>query len=579
MSDQDLDARCAQARQHLDAGRFGEAERDYLAILRERPGHAAALHGWGRLALAQGRPADADKALRAAVQRSPGDPGIMIDMARCGQAIGDADTAEVFARLAVLTDPHLVEAHLTLAAVLQSRGRTLEVTLALRRAFELEPAREDVRMALTQAQAAAGRSVERPEPRPEIYHRLGRELQQRRRLVEAAEAYRSALAQQPDLAEAMIDLATVYQQCQELDAAIELYREALAHKPDSAQALCNRAMALQGVGRLDEALRNFDAARALAPDAPLVRLNNAMLLLMLGRWEEGWVEYEWRWKLPRRQRTPMAPAWDGSPLGARSLLVFSELGMGDTIQMLRYLPLTVDTIDGRADGRLFLACQEPLRPLIAGMPGVELITGATLPKPVDFELAMSSLPRVFGTRPDNVPPQPTTLRIPEESAAAEVVRRRPRPRIGLVWAGNPEHLNDDTRSIPLGFLRPLAEEHAYAIFSLQKGPGERALDQVVFKRGIIPLGPLLVDMAQTAAAIMELDLVISVDTAVAHLAATLGKPTWLMLPYASEWRWLLEREDTPWYPTMRIFRQRNRGDWVEVLERMVAELKRRFHET
>jgi tetratricopeptide (TPR) repeat protein len=576
MNDQELDSTCVQARAHLDAGRLVEAERGYLAVLRERPEHAAALHGWGRLALARGRPADADKALRAAAQRAPGDVGVMIDLARCCQATGDTDAAEVFARLAVLTAPHLAASHLALAAVVQRRGRAVEALPPLRRALELEPGREDVRVALTQLQMAAGWNVERPAPPPQVCYRLGRELQQRGRRVEATEAYRSALELQPDFAEAMIDLAMVHQQCQELDAAIDLYRQALAHKPDSAQALCNRALALQALGRREEAMQDFEAAQALVSDAPLVRLNKAMLLLMLGRWDEGWVEYEWRWKLPRRQRQPIAPTWDGSALGARSLLVFSELGMGDTIQMLRYLPRITDTIDARAGGRLFLACQEPLRSLIAGIPGVEIITGATLPKPADVELAMSSLPRVFKTRPDNVPPQPTTLHIPDQSAAAEAAGRHPRPRIGLVWAGAPEHLNDDTRSIPLGFLQPLAEMSGHTVFSLQKGPGERALDQVAFKRAIIPLGPLLSDMAQTAAAIVELDLVISVDTAVAHLAATLGKPTWLMLPYASEWRWMLEREDTPWYPTMRIFRQRHRGNWTEVVERMMLELKTGF---
>ena len=358
---------------------------------------------------------------------------------------------------------------------------------------------------------------------------------------------------------------------QDLESAIESYQTALGHDPRSAQALCNLGLAYAGLLRHDEAMAAFEDAERIAPDAPLVRLNKAQLLLMLGRWQEGWDEYEWRWKLPRRQRTPLAPAWDGTSVGTRTLLLYSELGLGDTIQMLRYLPLVART--KAQGGRVLLACQPPLRRLLSAIPGVETVRETDPVPPIDAELPLCSLPRLFATRPDTVPPQPPGLFVPADCAAARRVRAERGPRIGIVWAGNPGMLNDDVRSMPLAALAPLACLPNLALFSLQKGEAaEVQLATAGFGDRVIALGPLLHDMADTAAAILEMDLVITVCTSVAHLAASLNKPTWLMLSYPSEWRWMLGRDDTPWYPTMRIFRQDRRGDWDGVVSRIVKAL-------
>ena len=377
-----------------------------------------------------------------------------------------------------------------------------------------------------------------------------------------------------NLAAAAINRGIQHHRLQELEQAVACYRTALHHTPNSPQALCNLALALAGLLRHEEALSAFEAAQAIEPEAPLVRLNKAQLLLMLGRWQEGWEEYEWRWRLPRRQRTPLAPPLPRLPVGAHTLLLFSELGLGDTIQMLRYLPLVVNTVDRTGGGRVLLACPPALRRLLGDLPGVEILHESNPLPHVDFELPLSSLPRIFGTLPDTVPPQPAELYIPRESAAAARVGSLEHPRIGIVWAGNPQMLNDATRSMPLKHLAPLAERQGGSLISLQKGEAEQQLDAVAFGARIIPLGTFLHDMADTAAAIREMDLVISVCTAVAHLAATLNTPTWLMLAFASEWRWLLERADTPWYPTMRIFRQHSRGDWPGVVTKIVAALER-----
>ena len=225
-----------------------------------------------------------------------------------------------------------------------------------------------------------------------------------------------------DLATAAIERGIMHHRHQELEEAIASYRTALQHRPDSAQALCNLGLALGGLLRHEEALAAFEAAQAIAPDAPLVRLNKAQLLLMLGRWQEGWDEYEWRWRLPRRQRAPIAPPLTQLPVGAHTLLLFSELGLGDTIQMLRYLPLVANTVDRAGGGRVLLGCPPSLRRLLGDLPGIEILQEPDPLPNIDCELPLSSLPRIFGTLPDTVPPQPSELFIPRASVAAEIGR-------------------------------------------------------------------------------------------------------------------------------------------------------------
>ncbi|HTT47593.1 MAG TPA: tetratricopeptide repeat protein [Pseudolabrys sp.] len=570
----EIEQQVAGARAQLAARRYADAEHAFRAILKQRPQHAGALRGLGELALVAGQFDAAEGLLKSALEQAPDSIEILISLAQCADAKNDHETAEVFARLAVGLSPQSTAAHLALAHVLNATGRIGEVAPELLRVLELDPARSDVRIALARVQLAASPRVETRPPPPKVSYRLGRELERRGRRLDAAEFYRAALAQSPDLAAAAVDLAALHHQWDDLDGAVRLNRQALDSASNHAQAHHNLGLALMGLDHPEEALREFDAAQAFAPDSVLVGLNRAMLLLLLGRWDEGWKEYEWRWKLKRRARTPLAPPWDGSPLGEHTLLLFSELGLGDNIQMLRYLPPVLQRVSDAT--RILLACPEPLRRLFSRLPRVQLVQAGDPVVKIDYELPLCSLPRIFGTRPDTVPPVFNDLFVPERSSAADALREWPKPRIGLVWAGNPEHLNDANRSMAFGLLHPLINETRYVFVSLQKGAGEAELDRTPPARAVLDLAPELADMADTAAAIAELDLVISVDTGVAHLAGTLNKPVWLMLPFASEWRWLRETESTPWYPSMRIFRQRRRGDWPELVARMRAELGRRF---
>jgi tetratricopeptide (TPR) repeat protein len=577
MNDLEVERRLAHARDHILGGRLSEAEREFLAILHIHPQHPGALHGLAQVALRAGDSSKAHAALGVALEAAPNDIELILDMARANQAQQDAAEAEVFARLAVMMEPSSVAARLVLADVLSSSGQRIGAIRELLRAHELQPSHADIRLRLEQSRLATGFEVLLCQPSANVCHRIGSELEKRGRHVDAADQYRRALAQQSDSVAVLIRLAVLHQQWEDLDTAIELYQKALSQEPASAQALCNLGIALQQLQRHTEALDAFDKARRASPDSPIVGINRAMLLLLLGNWEEGWEEYEWRWKLARRRRPAVAPTWDGSVVRHRSLILFAELGMGDTIQMLRYLRLVSERMDPATGARLLLACQQPLRRLISGIPGIELVEPEAETPPLAYEMPLGSLPGLFKTRPDSVPPQPKTLFVPENSLAAERVRLLPKPRVGLVWAGGSDHLNNATRSMPLAFLRSLVAATDCSIISLQKGTAENELKDTDFSSSITSLSHLLSDMAETAAVIRQLDLVISVDTSVAHLAGTLDKPTWLLLPYASEWRWLLGVETTAWYPSMKIFRQHRRGDWPELVDRVSGELRKWCH--
>ena len=324
-------------------------------------------------------------------------------------------------------------------------------------------------------------------------------------------------------------------------------------------------MALHGAGRHEEALAAFAAAVELLPTSPRAHFYKGFMLLLLGRWQEGWRDYAWRARLEPGPSLP-GPAWDGGALGGRILLLEAEQGLGDTLQMLRYAPLAA-----ARGGRVALAVPAPLRRLLEGFPGVARLYGPGDFIEYDVRAKLFALPGLFGTTPDSVPPAVAPIAIPADAPAALPIRAARGHKIGLVWAGNPRHPNDRNRSCPLAALRPILDVPGCRIFSLQTGAACEEAAQ--FDERIVRLDHALADMADTAAAIAALDLVITVDTSVAHLAGTLGKECWLMLPAACDWRWLLDRSDTPWYPRMTLFRQKGHGDWHGVALRIASALQ------
>jgi hypothetical protein len=342
-----------------------------------------------------------------------------------------------------------------------------------------------------------------------------------------------------------------------------------------AEAHCNKGAVLHAQNRVAEARATYQHALQLKPALAKAALNLGMIELVMGEFAAGWKNYEYRWNgAPFQPRDLQRPRWHGEPLRGARILLHAEQGLGDTLQFIRYVPLVQ-----AAGGVVILEVQDRLMSLAAEIPGVvEVVSwGAALP-PFDCHCPLLSLPLVFETTLETVPAEVPYLYLPEASHAKMKLFPWPEDglRVGLLWAGNPTFLHDSYRfrSATLELFRPLVEMEGPHWFSLQIGEPAQELSKAPWATGIVDLAPMVDDMGDTAAQIAKMDLVITVDTAIAHLAGALGVPVWVLLPYTPDWRWLQDRPDTPWYPSMRLFRQSQPGDWTSVMEAMTAELKK-----
>ena len=410
-------------------------------------------------------------------------------------------------------------------------------------------------------------------PAPPFYHNnLGNVLHEQGRFSDALLCYEEALRRDPLYAEAHNNLANSLHQLGRFQEALPHYLEAVRLKPDHAEAYNSFAAALRDQGLLSEALGCYEEALRLAPENADAHAGRAILWLLLGDFERGWPEYEWRWKakgFPRR--VFQQPLWDGALQPGPRILLHAEQGLGDTIQFLRYVPLVKQT-----GATVLVECQPRLVPLVETVEEIDQVIAAGLPLPAfDAHLPFLSLPGVFHTTLETVPNRVPYLRVPQ--AKLESWRRRVGAggfkKVGIAWAGSPTYKKDRDRSLSLSEFAPLSGIPGIRLFSLQKVTGEREFLSGAAGLEIEDLEAGADEITDTAAAIQSLDLVIAADTMVAHLAGALGAPVWTLLPYAADWRWLVGREDSPWYPTMRLFRQPSPGNWQPVMEGVVEALR------
>jgi len=396
-----------------------------------------------------------------------------------------------------------------------------------------------------------------------------------KRHEEALASYDSSLAIRPDHAKTCNDKGAALAELGRFGAALKCYDKAISLQPDSAETLNNRGLALAELGRFDEALASHVSATTVRPDLAEAHFDEGLCRLLTGDFRRGWEKYEWRWKRKDRRwkiRDFPQPKWLGEEeIGGKTILLHTEQGLGDTIQFCRYASLAAER-----GAKVVLVVQPTLRSLMESLAGPVQVLAEGDPLPAfDLHCPLPSLPLAFRTTLDNIPGRVPYLK-PDESRI-DFWRTRLGPktlvRVGLVWSGHPEHKKDRDRTLPLKDLAPLAGAGC-ALFSLQKEI--RDSDKEAFESiGVIrQFGDELNDFSDTAALASFMDLVISVDTSAAHLAGALGKPVWILLPRAPDWRWLLDREDSPWYPTARLFRQPKPGDWQSVVERVTAELLR-----
>lgn len=606
-------------------GFWERAESHYLACLEAKPDHGEALHLLGLLHADTGREDTAMQLLRTAIavegptealcrnlgvlferrqqfvpaqacyrqaiEASPDDHGLRRSLARMLVANGQVGEAEAQWRHLTCQPAAEAEDWLHLGNVLATQGRAAEAGEALLAVVQhprVSPAQlveahyhlGIVHMRLNQPYEAAEAFRLALQGNPNHVQALNNYaivLQALGQRADAADAYRKAIGLDPAFTLAQYNLGVVLQEMDQADEAIAQYRDYLEAKPEHDAAWTNLGNCFLAKNDFAGALACYEKTLQISPEEQAARWNAGIVQLLQGNLREGWKGYELRYDVkgatPRRAFT--TPLWQGEPLAGKSILVHAEQGLGDTLQFCRYLPLLAEQ-----GAKVVVEVQPQVMPLVATMPGVATIVagvptppGGTAPvdhlPECDYQLPMLSLPARFDTTLENLPAKVPYLQAPPDAVAtwAEYFAAFAGVRkIGVVWQGNPNHKNDRNRSMPAETLRWLANVPGAKFFSLQKGiPVPEGLP-------LEDLGTRLGDFSDTAGLVENLDLVISVDTAPAHLAGALGKPVWLLLPYAPDWRWLVDRTDSPWYPTARIFRQQYPKDWDGVLREVAAEL-------
>lgn len=487
-----------------------------------------------------------------AAELNPENPEIHYNLANTHLAAGHVDHAIAAYHGVLDHDPDHASALNNLGLAYKKNGDLLRAKQALEKAVALQP------------------------DNALFHNNLGTTLQAGQHYEAAVNHFKHALCAHPENAEVHFNLGYCLQHSDALEAAAQSYQTALALKPDFFDAHNNLGITFRLLGRFGPAETHHDHAVRLRPKHDDAHWNRSLLHLLRGDWTRGWPDFEYRLTQSGWMRNypykPDVPRWDGSFLNGRRILVHDEQGYGDTIQFVRYLPL----VKSRG-GHVILETRRALAPLLSGFDGIdERVVRSDDHRPdtaCDVHIPLLSLPMIFNTMPDTVPgPAPYLWADPRKAAFWESRVRGGGFKVGLVWAGNPNHQNDAHRSLPPELFEPLFKREGIRFFSLQKGVDPRQKETLFQHYPIIDTESRLGDFTDTAGLIHHLDLIISVDTAVVHLAGAMGKPVWVLLPLIPDWRWLLDRTDSPWYPSARLFRQKRRGDWETVIEKVREDL-------
>jgi len=515
-----------------------------LQILSIDVRHADALYLLGMIAYKTGRIPVAVSMIRRAIAVNPRRPYYHSNLGNALCAQDKLDEALLCFEHALEIDPNYAEARFNHGNVLREQKKYDQAVVCYQRALAVKPGYVDAMCNLG------------------IVYGLQNKLDQ------AASIFKNALTVAPDRTDLICNLADVFHTQGKPSQAVPLFERALALKPDQYKAcncLCNACFDL---GDLARSIAWNQRTLAIKPDYGEALMNKSLLELLQGDYASGWRNYEVRWKV-YKSRLFAQPLWSGQPLGGARILLHAEQGLGDSLQFLRYVPKVIDT-----GGAVVLDVPVNLHRIAALIPGITTLASAGTPLPAfDFHSPLLSLPLAFGTTLETIPAQVPYLAVPAEALKKAAALSWPAHglRVGLAWSGNPSHPKNRLRSIPLELLAPIFKLQGVHFYSLQMGPAAGELKKV--QAAITDLAPHACDMADTAAQIAQMDLIISIDTSIAHLAGALGKPLWVLLTRLPDWRWLLDREDSPWYPTARLFCQKNSGDWQPVIERLRTALE------
>lgn len=500
---------------------------------------------------------------------------------------GQMEKAEALYRAAIALNASHAEAFYNLGVIHHGLGKLPEATAAYRDAIFARIDYVDAYSNLATVMRDQGKMTE-----AEIFYRqalaydpghtlansnFGVLLNDLKRSDEAKTAFKRAIAADPAYEWAYVNMASALLNLGEVENSVASCRRATLVQPNLAMAHHNLGAAYKAVNRIDEAILAFREAIRARPDFGEAHFALGQVLLMQGQYEEGWREYDWRWTLPdygwlRNIHGAFdQPRWRGEDISRKTILLYAEQGLGDAIQYVRYVPALV-----RRAGHVVLAVHPPLLPLFAGLEGVEVVALDQVPLPhFDVHCPLMGLGEMFGTRADTIPTETPYL----SADPAKIDQWRPRLgasglKVGIVWAGNPTQMGDRLRSPRLAAVAPLFSVPGVQFIALQKGPGRDDLKQIPLPANVLDLGDEIKDFADTAGIMTELDLMITSCTAPLHLAAALGVPTWAVIPYAPHFLWQLDRTDSPWYPSLRLYRQDQPGaDWSGAVGRMAGDLE------
>ena len=570
---------------HMQAGRHLDAQICCQQALVADSSHADALHLMGLLSFQAEQYDHAVEWIARAIRQNP-KPEYLSNLGRTLRRQGRNDEAlKVFDKAAQLK-PEDAELWTSLGKTLVDLGRPADALLSFQHALKLAPRHRDAAYLsgvllceLKRHGEALGHFDLCVELQPDdASMRLKRALVliDLKRFEEALADYRRAHTLDPGNADTCNNVGHVLAQLRRYEETLEWFDKAIELRPEFNTALTNKAASLCQLRHYHEALEIYRHLISLDPNNALAELGLAHLGLATGNFEAGWAGYEARLKLSHRSSYYpkfSQPMWHGrESVEGKTILIYADEGLGDSIQFARYIPMLA-----ARGAQIILVVQEPARVLLSGIPGVSQCLPKTIDQfpAFDFHCAISSLPLAFSTRLETIPPGVKYLPAPAESrvqAWEDRLGPHNKLRVGLVWSGNPKHENDFNRSIPLRTLTRILDTDATFV-SLQKDPRPGDKAALLERTDIVDMTEHLADFSETAALVNCLDLIVTVDTSVAHLAAALGRPTWILLPYSPDYRWLLDRDDSPWYPSVRLFRQTETREYGTVLDRVRDELQ------
>jgi FkbM family methyltransferase len=566
---------------HQQAGRLDAAEKCCVSVLADAPQCAHALQLMGLVAHQTGRYNYEIELLSEANVMAPDDPEVLNNFGATFVACGDFQQALLCYERIVELEPNSPAALTQLASVLEVIERFREAIATYRRAIELKPRDPELYRRLGRTLRKAGDFQKALEPLEEAqalapencetHNELGLVLIELGQFVSAIQNFQRALSIDPNSAQTFCNLGHFFMRKKDVHSAVESYRYAAKLAPKSTLAYTQLGIALFELGEFAEALDCFHRVREISPKSEEVRFHMSLIRLVQGDLTRGWEQYESRWSSVGRhdRREFYQPQWKGEPLDGARILLHAEQGLGDTMQFVRYVSLVA-----ALGGQVLLEVQPRLRSLLSGIEGAVQVFSRGEPVPeFSWHCPLLSLPLAFGTELETIPANIPYIRADRVEASKWQQRiQQTSLKVGLCWSGNTDHNRNIWRSIPLELLSRLTEIENTQFYSLQMGAGAEQLSHLRHPR-IVDLASEQRSFADTAAIVDNLDLVITIDTSIAHLAGAMGKPVWVLLHNAPDWRWFLQREDSPWYPTARLFRQSAQGDWQNVVTRVEDELR------